>query len=370
MVFFNSIPDHRRTEFGHFVHPLSDILFLNLIAKACGCIGRPDVIAFGKANLKKIRKLGFCHRGIPSESTLCRIDKELDPVKMEDAFQCFTKKFLVNPKTLKIMALDGKCTNGTTQENGRSPDLLSLYSVDKKMTIAKEMCDAKSNEITAAPKLLDKVELDGCLITADAIFCQTAILEKIISKNCDFLVEVKANQKNLRWSMEDRLKTVACNDFYVSEPELSHGRIETRQCRTFNGAAVVVDTNKWGNNLIVIELETTNIDKATKKETCEKRIYISNKWYSAQEFDTLIRKHWGIETNHWHLDYNMKQDDIKRKSSNAARNLDTIQRLVLNMFSVWSHCRKKLADRNLGVAELLRRCKNNFSFLKQILTQK
>ena len=208
----------------------------------------------------------------------------------------------------------------------------------------------------------------GVVVTLDAMGCQKDIVDKIREKGANFLIEVKANQKQLRWNIEDRLKAAPVVDSFLSEPELTGGRIETRICRTYRGADVMVDKDKWGAGLTVVEIETHTVKKSTKVETTENRLYISDLTVPAADFANISRKHWRVEVVHWHLDRTLKQDDIKRKSRSSALYLDTIQRLCLNLLFLWRANRKKIEDRQRGIAELIRKCRNNFTFVKKILT--
>ena len=96
-----------------------------------------------------------------------------------------------------ILCIDGKAMRGTVLENGRNPDIVSAYSLEGGFTLATDMCEEKSNEITSVPKLLDKVDVSGCIVTADAMSFQKAIIDKIREKGGDFLIELKANQEGL-----------------------------------------------------------------------------------------------------------------------------------------------------------------------------
>ena len=370
--FLESVPDPRRTNGGNIVYELKDILLLELMGRMSQCVTRKDVIEFGKGNLPALRRMGILQHGVPSEPTLCRISQKIDSQAFADRLNEFVAKYMLVTKDdgMEIVAVDGKYANGTTLENGRSPDIVSAHSVNSNMTVCTEMCDAKSNEITTDPKVIDKAAHDGVIVTLDAMGCQKDIVDKIREKNAHFLIEVKANQKQLRWSIEDRVKDAPVVDMFRSEPELQGGRIETRICRTYRGTDVMVDKDKWGAGLTVVEIETRTIKKSTKVETTYKYLYISDMDVPAARFADIARKHWRVEVTHWHLDRNLKQDDIKRKTKGAAMYLDTLQRLCLNLFSKWRSNRKKIVDRGRGNAELIRRCRNHFTFLKEVLTLK
>ena len=170
--------------------------------------------------------------------------------------------------------------------------------------------------------------------------------------------------------MEDRIKHTAPEFTYAEGPELGHGRIEKRTYNVYDGLQLIVDKDKWGGNLTVIEFISHCTRKSTGTETTETRLYVSNLPVDTPFIGKAVRKHWSIESMHWGLDFNLLQDDIKRKSIKAARNLDTLQRIVYSLFSVWRGRRKKLTDKAKGVAQLMRVVSKSFTKLMRFLSQK
>ena len=152
-----------------------------------------------------------------------------------------------------IICIDGKAMRGTLYENGRNPDIVSAYSLGSGFTLATDVCKEKSNEIKSVPRLLDKPDVSGCVVTADAMSFQKVIIDKIREKGADFVIELKANQRSLRYGLEDSIKTATPTDVYKEGPYLEHGRIESRICRIYRGEELIVDKDKWNGNLTVIE---------------------------------------------------------------------------------------------------------------------
>lgn len=366
------MPEHRRTTKGNYKHKLKDILMLVILARLSKCVTRAEIIQFGKDNLKRLQSLGILREGIPSEPTLCRVFNRIDDEIMAGCMSAFTDVFHreVTLAEKEIVCIDGKATRGTEYENGRNPDIVSAYSFQTGLTLATDICEKKSNEIKSVPKLLDKIDIKGCIVTADAMSFQKTIIDKIRKNGGDFVVELKANQKSLRYGLEDKIKTIAPTETYKEEPTLSHGRIVTRMCRIYRGEGIITDKEKWNGNLTVIEILTDTIKKSDGQLTSEQRLYITSLDANAKELNEITRKHWSIEVLHWGLDRNLKQDDIKRKSERSARNLDTIQRIVLNIFSCWKNRRKKVSDKKKGVAELARGIASRFTRLLNLLRQK
>lgn len=338
MDFAFSIPDFRRTDKGNIRHVLGDIIMLMIFARMSKCVARAEIIEFGRHNLGKLRSMGILHNGVPSESTLCRVENGIDELGFAGRMAALSKEFhdeLVKICTfLEIICIDGKAMCGTVQGNGRNPDIVSAYSPSTGITLATEACKEKSNEIKAVPLLLDKIDIAGRLVTADAMSMQKDIIDRIRQKNGYFLIELKANQRALRYGVEDRIKYVAPLFTYTEGPELGHGRIEKRTYNVYDGLELIADKDKWGGNLTVVEFVSRSIRKSTGAETTETRLYVSNLPVDTPWIGKAVRNHWSIESMHWGLDFNLLQDSIKRKSTKAARNLDTIQRIVYSLFSV------------------------------------
>lgn len=374
MNFAWSVPDFRRCDKGNIRHRLSDIIILMILGRTCGYVGRADIIAFGRHNLKKLRKMGLLKNGIPSEATLCRVENGVDDLSMADRMQAFAEGFrnelLKACRDREIVCGDGKAERGTVQENGRNPDIVSAYSFNAGITVATEACQEKSNEIKAVPVLIDKIDISGKIVTADAMSMQKEIIDRIREQGGDFLIELKANQRSLRYGVEDRLEGITPVYSYTEGPELGHGRIETRTYRVYDGLEVIADKEKWGGNMTIIEYEADTVRKSTGAHTSEKRLYVSSLPTDTPALGAYVRDHWSIESMHWGLDVNLLQDRIKRKSSKAARNLDTIQRIVLSVFSIWKGLRKKRSDKRKGVAELMRHVSMSFTKLMRFLCQK
>ena len=372
--FAASVPDFRRTDKGNIRHRLGDIIMLMIFARASKCVGRAEIIEFGKHNLNRLHSLGLLRNGVPSEPTLCRIENGINDLEMADRMQQFAQKYhrelLEESGIGEIICIDGKAERGTVQENGRNPDIVSAYSFNTGITLATVACQEKSNEIKAVPQLIDKIDVTGKVVTADAMSLQKGIIDKIRKKGGDFLIELKANQPSLRYGVEDRLGELSPVYTYVEGPELGHGRIETRTYRVYDGLEIIADKEKWGGNMTIIEYEADTVRKSTGARTSEKRLYVSSLPTYVPALGAYVRGHWAIESMHWGLDVNLLQDSIKRKSPKAARNLDTIQRIVYSVFSIWKGLRKKRSDKKKGLAELIRHISMSFTRLLRFLSQK
>ena len=227
-AFASSVPDFRRLDKGNIRHRLDDIIMLMILGRMAD--------------------------------------------RMQQFAQIFLDRLLKVCRMIEIICIDGKAERGTVQKNGRSPDIVSAYSFNTGITLATEACLEKSNEIKAVPILLDKIDIAGKVVTADAMSMQKDIVEKIRKKGGDFLIELKANQPSLRYGVEDRIAGHTPVYSYTEGPVLAHGRIETRTYRIYDGLDIIADKEKWGGNMTVIEYESSTIKKSTgrtlRKNAC------------------------------------------------------------------------------------------------------
>lgn len=204
---------------------------------------------------------------VPSKLTHWCIECGIDELVMADRMRVFAEAFnqeiLEKQCGMEIISVDGKAERGTVQENGRNPDIVSAFSFNTGITLATEACLEKSNEITAVPSLIDKIDIRGKIVTADAMSMQKEIIDKIGEKGGNFLIELKANLRSLHYGVEDRIKRLSPLYSYTEGPELGHGRIETRTYHVFDGIDAITDKEKWGGNLTVIEYEADTVKKST-----------------------------------------------------------------------------------------------------------
>ncbi len=183
---------------------------LMVLGRASGFVGRADIIAFGKHNIKKAPQNGDVENGMPSEATLCRVDNGINDCAMADRMQEFVEVFHAQLRAYprrEIICVDGKAERGTVLANGRNPDIVSAYSFNTGITLATEACQEKSNEIKAVPQLIDKLDIAGKIVTADAMAMQKDIIDRIRGKGADFLIEPQGQPAfSPRYGVEDRLK--------------------------------------------------------------------------------------------------------------------------------------------------------------------
>ena len=187
------IEDTRRTR--SVMYPLHEVLIIMLLAVICGATSYAKVEMFGKSKQEWLKFFLKLEYGIPDACTFRNIIREIDTQKLHTLF-CEWMKSVVSELT-GVIAIDGKTARRTQDKAKRPLHVVSAFSSECELVMGQLACDEKSNEITVIPKLLDLLEVSGCIITIDAMGTQKNIAEKIISKNADYILSLKDNQKTL-----------------------------------------------------------------------------------------------------------------------------------------------------------------------------
>lgn len=210
---------------------------------------------------------------------------------------------------------------------------VSTWANENNLVLGQVRVNDKSNEITAIPELLDKLMIQGNIITIDAMGTQTDIIEKIIKKEADYILAVKENQKQLLQEIIDEFKF--SKEIEVdTNIDIGHGRIETRKCSVISNFLFIENKDeKWKKLNQVIKIESIrefkNSDKPAEKAT---RYYISSLENNAHEYQKNIRSHWGIENKlHWTLDVSFSEDASRKRNKNAAQNYSVLLKIALNL---------------------------------------
>lgn len=225
-------------------------------------------------------------KGIPSHGTYNRVISSIEPVKLENCFREWVNSLIEDKGIRGVVNLDGKTIRSAKSHGVKSAfHMVSAWSCESNMVLGQLRVNEKSNEITAIPKLIDLLEIENCIITIDAMGCQTEIADKIIEKKADYVLAVKANQAKLLEEIEDEFRF--SKDIRNTETvDLDHGRIETRKCSVINNFQYIESIGKWTNFKSVVRIESIrefkNSDKQTEQFT---RYYISSSNEDADFFN-------------------------------------------------------------------------------------
>jgi len=274
---------------------------------------------------------------VPSYETLWRVFALLDPKSLMDSFMVWTQE-IAHLKQGSVIAIDGKAQRGTADPDHPHSfvHIVSAWSASNQLTLGQLKVESKTNEIVAIPKLLEILDIEGAIVTMDAMGCQTKIAEKIIEKKGDYILGLKDNQPAL---LDEAIAVFSQIDEYGDEgidygqcesSESGHGREEHRQVRVISNLDFLPQREEWAGLRSMTRIRSTRIVK--NKTTTEDRYYLSSLPPSAQLHSQNIRSHWGIENEvHWILDVGYREDAQKAKAGNIAENLATIRRISLNM---------------------------------------
>ena len=186
-------------------------------------------------------------KGIPSHDTFNRVISGIKPEKLESCFREWVDTLIQDKGLQGVINLDGKTIRGAKEHGVKSAfHMVSAWSCNSNMVLGQLRVNEKSNEITAIPKLIDLLDIENCIITIDAMGCQTDIVDKIIEKKADYVLAVKGNQPKLLEEIKDEFRFTKAEDFNETI-DLDHGRIQTRKCSVINNFQHVENQGKWKN---------------------------------------------------------------------------------------------------------------------------
>ncbi len=326
---FSTLEDPRRTTKGHYLYPLQEILLLTISAVLCGFKDWTTIETFGENKLDWLRKFYPYQAGVPSHDVLGKLFKRLNPNEFNKCFINWLNE-ISELTDGEVIAIDGKTIRGSGDSNSAKSaiHMVSAYASQNRVCLGQKATDMKSNEITAIPKLLDLLTIKGCVITIDAMGCQTDIADKIIKSEADY-VAVKGNQKEL-FSQVKKMFSLNKSPNSGCFMDVGHGRVETRTCDAIEDLTFMDDHEPWRNLRSVVKVVSERHIKKTGKTTWDERYYISSLPADAHRLNRIIRQHWSVENNlHWNLDVIFKEDQSLKKKDNSAINFNLINKIAL-----------------------------------------
>jgi predicted transposase YbfD/YdcC len=318
-------------------HLLIDILTIALCAMLCGAEGFVDFEEFGNAKIKFLRSFLALANGIPSHDTFRRVFAMLDPVQFSECFRNWTQSLR---KTIgaEIVAIDGKTLRRShDRAKGKEPiHMVSAWARENGLVLGQIKTEEKSNEITAIPDLLRALKLAGCIVTIDAMGCQTKIAAEISSAKADYVLALKGNQSTLHDEVASFMEDAQASNFegvthdFLETNERAHGRKETRRYWISEEIEWLTHHAQWKDLRSVGMVES--IREMQGKLTRERRFFIASIGANAETFARAVRGHWGIEnTLHWSLDVSFAEDQCRVRSGYAAENLAILRHMSLNI---------------------------------------
>ena len=331
---FAAVPDPRDPRF--ITHPLTDILTIALCATLSGATSFEDIAAFGRAKQDWLRSLGLTlPHGIPSHDTFRDLFRHLHPDAFQHGFTAWINA-VCGRLGIDHVQIDGKALRGSRGPGGTCLHLVSAWVGAHSLTLAQVAVEDKSNEITAIPKLLKLLELEGALVSIDALGCQTDIARAIRDTGADYLLQVKGNQPTLEADIDAAFDAAFAADFEGVEHDLwvnelhGHGRREEQVCLVLYDLEGLSTRQEWADLEAIVRVARTRREGG--KETFEVAHYISSRRGSAEELGSATRGHWGIENGlHWVLDVVFREDDCRLKDRTAGENLGLLRRVAASL---------------------------------------
>jgi predicted transposase YbfD/YdcC len=314
------------------LHLLNDILLIGIVSVLCGAETWKHMVQFAKSKESFFRKFLTLPNGIPSEDTINRVFSSIDPLEFEQCFMDWISS-ISTLTTGQVIAIDGKTIRGAKSHGTKSAiHMVSAWACDNNLVLGQVKVDAKSNEITAIPKLLEILDIKDSIITIDAMGCQKDIATKIIDNDANYILAVKENQASLLENVKDEF-LFSKNKTTHTTVEGNHGRIETRVCTVITDFQHVETDSNWTNLKSVIRIESIrefkNSDKPNENAV---RYYISSCKLEPKDFQQAIRSHWAIENKlHWVLDVAFNEDASRKRNKNAAQNYSILLKIALNL---------------------------------------
>lgn len=329
-----SVTDKRQP--AKVLHKLEDLLFISVVATIANAGCWEEIADFGAGHVEWFRRFIELPNGAPSHDTFERAFKWIDGKEFERMFILWMKEICHNGE-FRVIALDGKTMRGSgDKQTGSKPlHIVSAWTSENNMVLGQVKTNEKSNEIRAIPELLELLDVQGSVVTIDAMGTQKQIADMIVHKKADYVLSVKGNQPtmydDIRTYFDEGLKTDFKDMAYESYRtiEKGHGRIEKREyylCNEIDWIEWRKDWKKLGG--IGMVRRSVTKDGQTSQEIS---YFITSLPRNAEMFGKAVRGHWGVESMHWSLDVVLNEDKRIVRKDNGARNLAVLKRMALNI---------------------------------------
>lgn len=365
--YFESLSDPRH--FRNRKHLLVDVVVISVCGMLCGSDGPTAIHRWAENRQDWLEQFLSLPNGIPSRDCIRRLLMALKPDAFQKCFQDWIADAIRNDDSGpdRLVAIDGKtCRRSHDASQQLGPlHIVSAWASEEGIALGQVATEEKSNEITAIPQLLEQIELTDSLITIDAMGCQKEIARDIVEGGGDFVISVKDNQPKLKETIEayfDRHLELDLEDLKYrchETSEFAHGRIDERSYFLTKIPPDFALKKEWPwIKAIGYSLRVTQHADGT--ETDETRYYILSRYLSGKRFSEAVRGHWGIESMHWVLDVNFREDDSRTRERTLGNNLSWLRRFAVSLL--------KRHSVNDSLRGKMIRCMMNTEFLTEVLT--
>jgi predicted transposase YbfD/YdcC len=341
---FSQLDDER--EPWRVVYPLAEVLLLLTCATIASCDDFDDIVAWGEHHLAFLRRFTPFYHGIPCARWMRALVNRIDPLLFGACFESWTAALW--PGQHDLIAIDGKTSRRTHDKRKglKALHTLSAYASNARLVLAQLSVPEKSNEITAIPDLLDHLaetgQLEGVLVTIDAMGTQVEIAERICAHGADYLLPLKGNQPTLETDVGDYFRTAPASELVTKTTvEKGHGRIETRTYTASSEVDWISSQRSYPGaprfNGIKTIVKVDNRTEYANKCTFDTRLYICSAPLDIERLSKHARGHWGVESMHWLLDVTFNDDLSRYRTGNGAKNMAIVRRFSLNLVRANKH---------------------------------
>jgi predicted transposase YbfD/YdcC len=336
--FFDDLPDPRSNV--NRLHRLGDVIVMAICAVLANADGPTAMAQWAKLNAAWLRRHLALPGGIPGKDTFRRVLGLLPPAAFQQCFQQWlqTLQTSADAENPKHIAIDGKTLRRSHDHpHGWGPlHIVSAWASDVGLTLGQVATEEKSNEITAIPQLLERIDVQDAIVTIDAAGCQKTIAAQIVQGQGDYVLALKGNQKKLFDDVALALLGPLQDNSaggpvsrYV-EVEQGHGRLESRTYYQMTAPSYLHGRAEWKGLKTIGAAVRVYEEKGIEKR--DVRYYLSSLRRNGPQFAQAVRRHWGIENSlHWSLDLTYREDESRIRNRTFAENLSWLRRLTLGL---------------------------------------
>jgi predicted transposase YbfD/YdcC len=330
---FRSLRDPRVV--GRSRHLLIDIIVMAVCGVIANCDDWPDIAQFAREREAWFRRFLKLPGGVPSHDTFERVFAALDPRALERCCLAWLHD-IAGLVGVEHIAIDGKTLRGSANSELGALHLVSAWATKAQVSLGSVAVEGKSNEITAIPQLLQLLDLQGALVTIDAIGCQKKIARKIVEGGGDYVLVVKGNQDKLLADIQKTITQALAGKLperlvrECTTKDQGHGRIEERSCVVVEHVADIRGRAAWPKLTTVgMCRRDRTVNGTTTTEVC---YFIGSRRMGARAYTQTLRNHWGIENKlHWQLDVGFREDASRIENRHGAANFALFRKLALGL---------------------------------------